>query len=65
MQDDIFSGGGYYDDDGTELYPDLYPKPALCLMCLHNEDDDPEEEVLCNLNRLDRRNKKDFRYCGH
>jgi hypothetical protein len=60
MNEDIFSGGTYHDDDGTELNPDLYPKPSLCLTCDLNESDDPEDEVLCNLNRLDQRNKKEF-----
>ena len=23
----------YYDDDGTEIKPDLIPKPDLCLIC--------------------------------
>jgi hypothetical protein len=60
MNEDIFSGGTYHDDDGTELNPDLYPKPSLHLSCDLNESDDPEDEVLCNLNRLDQRNEKEF-----
>lgn len=60
MEEDIFKGGKYYDDDGTELNPNLYPKPTLCLSCVKNEDYDPEEEVLCNLNRLDHRNDDEF-----
>ena len=39
----------YYDDDGTEVNPDLFPKPSLCLNCRNN--DDPNE-ILCNLTRL-------------
>jgi len=46
---------GYYDDDGTKLNPDLYPKPGFYLMCRLN--DDPDEEVLYNLNRLGQRNE--------
>lgn len=50
---------GYFDDDGTELNPYLYPKPQLCLSCKKN--DDPNEEILCNLNRLDQRDETEFK----
>ncbi|MCD4652769.1 hypothetical protein K8T06_02420 [bacterium] len=40
----------YFDDDGTELSPDYLPMPGLCLIC--KKKDDPNEEILCNLNRL-------------
>lgn len=40
----------YFDDAGNELNPDLAPKPSLCVSCA--KDEDPSEEVLCNLNRL-------------
>jgi len=40
----------YYTDDGVELNPDLFPKPQLCCSCA--KDDDPHEEILCNLTRL-------------
>ena len=49
---------GYFDDDGNELNPDLIPKPGLCLIC--KKDSDPDEEILCNLTRLDQRNDRDF-----
>ena len=49
---------GYFDDDGNPLNPDLIQRPGLCLVCSKN--DDPDEEILCNLNRLDQRNDKDF-----
>jgi len=48
----------FFDDDGTELVPDLVPKPGLCLSCA--KDDDPAEEILCTLNRLDQRDEDDF-----
>lgn len=48
----------YFDDDGTELNPNLIPKPQLCLSCMKNEDQ--TQEILCNLNRLDQRNDKEF-----
>ena len=50
---------GYFDDDGNELNPDLIPKPNLCLSCKKNED--PNEEILCNLNRLDQRDENEFK----
>ncbi len=52
---------GYYDDDGNELDPTTIPMPGICLMC--EMKDDPNEEILCNLNRLDQRNDRDFK-CG-
>ena len=50
---------GYYDDDGNELNPDLIPKPGLCITCKKN--DDPDEEILCNLTRLDQRDEQEFK----
>ena len=51
----------YFDDDGTEVDPAMYPKPGLCLVCkkIH----DSKEELLCNLNRLDQRDEREFK-CG-
>ncbi len=51
----------YFDDDGTKVYPDMYPKPGLCLVCKKVGKSD--EELLCNLNRLDQRKEIDFK-CG-
>ena len=49
----------FFDDDGTEITPDLVPKPGLCLSCV--KEDDPSEEVLCILNRMDQRDEDEFR----
>ena len=49
----------YFDDDGTEVNPGLYPKPSLCLSC--NKCDDPSEEIACNLNRMDQRDELVFK----
>ena len=49
----------FYDDDGTEINPDLIAKPSLCTSCA--KDDDPSEEPLCALNRLDQRAEDEFR----
>ena len=51
----------YYDDDGNELDPTAVPLRRMCLMC--EKKDDPNEEILCNLNRLDQREEKEFK-CG-
>lgn len=48
----------FYNDDGTEINPDLIKKPALCVTC--KKDDDPSEEILCTLNRADQRGEKSF-----
>ena len=50
----------YFDDDGTELNPDLIPKPYLCVGCRQDESEDQEEHILCDLTRLDRRDEKEF-----
>lgn len=50
---------GFFDDDGNELNPDLYPKPQLCLSC--KKDEDPNEEILCCLTRLDQIGESDFK----
>lgn len=50
---------GFFDDEGNELNPDLYPKPQLCLSC--KKDEDSNEAVLCALNRLDQVGESDFK----
>ena len=57
--DDI---SGFYDDDGNKLNPDLVPKPGLCLLC--KKDNDPKEEILCTLNRLDQAKEEGEFLCG-
>ena len=49
---------GYYNDDGTEVNPDLYPKPSLCVLCTNN--DKASEEIVCNLTRMDQVNDEEF-----
>jgi len=49
---------GLYDDDGNEINPDLITKPGLCLLC--RKDDDPEEEILCLLNRAGQQGEDEF-----
>ncbi len=50
---------GYFHDDGTPFNPDLIPKPQLCLSCINDEDEN--QEILCNLTRLDQKNEKEFK----
>jgi hypothetical protein len=48
----------YFNDDGTEINPDEIKKPSLCVIC--QKDLDPNEEILCNLTRIDQRNEDEF-----
>lgn len=50
---------GFFDDDGYEINMDLIKKPSLCLICVHNND--PNEEFLCNMNRYDQKDSKEFK----
>ncbi len=50
---------GFFDDDGYEINSELIKKPSLCLTCVH--DDDPNEEILCNMNRFDQKDEKEFK----
>ena len=51
----------FFHDDGTEVNPDLIPKPSLCISC--KKDEIPDEEILCNLNRMDQQGNAEFK-CG-
>ncbi|MCD4825810.1 MAG: hypothetical protein K8S55_14550 [Phycisphaerae bacterium] len=42
--------GRYFDDDGSEINPDLISKPDLCVTC-KKDGMSGEEEILCNLTR--------------
>jgi hypothetical protein len=50
----------YHDDDGNELFPDLIPKPSLCVACAKDDNGDEMELILCNLNRLDQVDDREF-----
>ncbi len=49
----------FIDDDGYEINSELIKKPSLCLTCVH--DDDPNEKLLCNMNRFDQKDDKEFK----
>lgn len=49
----------FFDDDGNEINPDVFPKPALCLSCRKNED--PAEDILCSLTRIDQIGESEFK----
>ncbi|GBD92898.1 hypothetical protein BMS3Abin05_00473 [bacterium BMS3Abin05] len=49
---------GYFLDDGTKIDPNLVSKPGLCVTCVR--DDDPDEEVLCTLTRIDQMDQSEF-----
>ena len=50
----------YFDDDGTEMNPNLIPKPSLCVNCMNDETEDENERILCNLTRLDQHTESEF-----
>ena len=50
---------GFFDDDGYEINLDLIRKPNMCLTCIH--DNDPKEELLCNMTRFDQQGEEDFK----
>lgn len=50
---------GFYLDDGTKVDPNLIPKPSLCISCI--KDDDPSEEILCILTRIDQKDDSEFK----
>ncbi len=54
---------GIYNDDGSKIEPESVPLPSLCTICKHHQTDDPEENMLCLLNRNDQRNNDEFE-CG-
>ena len=49
----------YYEDDGTEVNPDLIVKLDLCITCKKNGLSG-EEEILCNLTRADQQGQDEF-----
>lgn len=53
---------GFFNDDGTEINPDLVPKPGLCLSC-KKEHAGGKEGILCTLNRNDQKGEAHFE-CG-
>lgn len=48
----------FYRDDGSEINPELVSKPSLCVTC--RKDNDPNEEILCILNRADQEGVSKF-----
>ena len=52
---------GMFDDDGYEINPNSIKNSSLCLTCIKNIDPDWEEELLCNLNRNDQANEREFK----
>lgn len=49
----------FYDDDGTEINPNLIPKPGLCVSC--KKDGVASEEPLCTMTRYDQQGEEDFK----
>lgn len=51
---------GFYNDDGEKIDPESVPIPGLCIICIRYQDADPEEKLLCMMNRHDQRNDANF-----
>ena len=49
---------GVFDDDGYEVNSELIKKTSLCLTCVH--DNDPNEELFCNMIRFDLQGESEF-----
>ena len=49
----------YFDDDGTEINPNLIPKPDICITC-KNDGESGEEEILCSLTRVDQQREEKY-----
>jgi hypothetical protein len=54
---------GIFDDDGYEIRRNTIKMQPLCLTCIKNNSDDWEDDVLCNLNRNEQADEKEFK-CG-
>jgi hypothetical protein len=57
------NSSGFYNDDGSEINPELITMPGLCLSC--KKKDDPAEEILCILTRADQQDEDDFCCFGY
>lgn len=58
-EDFLFEDGGLFNDDGTEINPDLVPIPPLCLTCSKNGRRG-EDNFLCTLTRADQSEDDEF-----
>ena len=50
---------GFFDDDRYEINTDLIKKPSLSITCIN--DDNPNEEIFCNMTRYDQKDDKEFK----
>ena len=64
IDDDIFEGGHFFNDDGTEIDVESIPIPLLCLSCM-KFGMRGGEYVLCTLNRVDQKDSKFFRCAAY
>ncbi len=56
---DKLKTAGFFDDDGYEINTDLIKKPPLCIIC--KNDNNPDEELLCNMTRYDQKDEEEFK----
>jgi hypothetical protein len=50
----------YFNDDGTEINPDLVPKPDLCITC-KKDGMGGKQKIICDLNRIGQQGENEFR----
>ena len=48
----------FYDDNGLEIDPNEIKRPSLCVIC--KKDNDPAEEIICTLTRIDQKDEEEF-----
>ena len=54
---------GFFTDDGYEISPEQIKIPPLCLSCKRYYQPGPEDDILCNLCRIDQNDPDNFQ-CG-
>jgi hypothetical protein len=52
---------GIFHDDGYEIRKETIKMQPLCLTCIKNNSDDWEDDILCNMNRADQADEKEFK----
>lgn len=54
---------GYYNDDGTEVNPEDFPLPILCMSCIRRHRE--FEKIVCNLHRMGQEKGQKFECPDH
>lgn len=51
---------GFYNDDGTRVDPGSVPIPGLCIICKKYQKDNGDENIFCNIYRINQRDSDNF-----